>query len=491
MANLQFRYLLVSFAAVFAMSSGGVLFGLMLDTPVWMRVAWRLSIAAALQSVGFARDWRAADAALRARWFAAVPLQVLNGCILAVHFWSFAASIEYTSYANSMLIVSCVPMVFVAQALCAWALGVALRRAVARGGGGGGGGGEEGGGGRGKVGALHRSESGVALHSDGGAAAGGCDGQGGADAAAAAAPATPPSAAHASLAARALAVLRGASTDALAPLPPMPMEVLGACTALSGVAALVMLTSREGAASGASRYIRAPSLAGDLAAVFSALCMAVYLSIGRSQRAWMPLWMYACPVTAVAAAVAAAVSLAAEPGTSAGAAGDAALFGWLASPRSAVLALAAGVVPTILGHSMANLALGHVHPLTISVVQLLQPIIGSIYAFFLGIAGPPSAVVALAAPLILGGIALVVTGSRGSPCPLPAACGGAPPRQHLQLRDADVAGPRAEGGAAEEGVGAAQGGAGHAPRRGAGVTDADSAWHSATSVAGGGVVWMT
>ena len=452
-------YYLILIAAVFAMSTGGVLFGLMIDTPLFMRVSWRLSVASALQAVGFVWDWRRSDAALRARWLQCVPMQALNGVILAVHFYSFASSIEHTSYTNSMLIVSVVPMVFVLWGLGAWALGAGLRWVLWRG-----------------VGSPGDARP---QHEEAGAGLQRGDDEGPVAAAAnkdtAAASTAHPLTLYA---ARALASLAGSSRDPRAPLPPTLLEVVGACVALGGVAALVLQTERERAASPVSRLIRAPSLRGDLAAGLSALCMAVYLTIGRSQRAWMPLWMYACPVTLVAACVAAAASLALEPGTSMGMAGDAALLGWLASPRSAGLALAAGIIPTIMGHSMTNLALGHVHPLLVSVVQLMQPIIGSVYAYALGVSGPPSPVVAWAGPVILGGILMVVTGSRGSPCPLPTLCKqrGA---TRTALADAVEGSPQSA-----EPPTLKNGAAPMAPR-------ADSAWHALAYASTGGVVWVT
>lgn len=39
------------------------------------------------------------------------------------------------------------------------------------------------------------------------------------------------------------------------------------------------------------------SLLGDLASLASAFAMAGYLEVGQRLRAWMPLFLYACPVT--------------------------------------------------------------------------------------------------------------------------------------------------------------------------------------------------
>lgn len=441
-ATPLWAYLLV-LLAICSMSWGGVLFGLMADTPVGMRVAWRLYIATEIQIFGFIRDWRAADASLRARWRRELPTLVLNGFILALHFWMFAASIEYTSFANSMLLVSIVPAIFVVQGLAFWAAGAWLRRSL----------------GPAAIGsavdasggvspvpdgdsvasraasasqggvmgapAVRRRSRGVscspgegqppvlpsASATDGAGASRDVDaGGGGGGSAPARAGSSRP------IGVRALAWLRGGSDDPAAPLPPTALEISGASVAMVGMVILILLTAGEKAAAAGS-LIRSASPYGDGCALVAALCMAAYLAIGRSLRGWMPLWLYVTPVTGIAAVVAACASLLIEPGTSITGNDAAALFGWGFDTRRMIIAVAAGVVPTILGHSMANMSLRYVHPLAVSVMQLLQTIIGGFYGYFLGVAAVPSPVTLGAGPLILIGVLLTVTGGRNSPCP--------------------------------------------------------------------------
>ena len=68
--------------------------------------------------------------------------------------------------------------------------------------------------------------------------------------------------------------------------------------------------------------------AGDVAAFAAATLLLGYLTIGRMLRSWMPLWLYAAPVTATAALL---VSLAAVPFSPAHLLelGPGGLFGWL------------------------------------------------------------------------------------------------------------------------------------------------------------------
>ena len=466
--------------AIFSSSWGGVLFGLMIDTPVIMRVAWRLSIGTCFQIFGFGYDWRHCSPELRRRWLKSVPLLVLNGVILAVHFSAFAASIEYTSFSNSMLIVSTPPLFFVLQAMALWACGVYLRRligpagldAVARmtttsG--------EVSGAAIGDklpaaledlsreeddakregdvndiapgnddanglshkktrraqqhlaVGESRRglaaSESVRDMRLDGG---GICDGTPSASAGAAVAVSASGTAPPApQWAIRSLLWLRGTSTHPSAPLPPTAFEVLGTAVAMGGMVALVLLTAAEAAASAASgatpsnnnRMIRPASTYGDVCAVITALCMYAYLAIGRALRAWMPLWMYFGPITLTAATLTSAVSLGWEEGTSFSGADAAGLFGWLFHPRLMGIAVAAGFVPTILGHGLTNLSVKYISPLVVSIFGLLQPIVGGVYGYALGVAAVPSVVTLAAGPTILLGILLVITGSRTSACP--------------------------------------------------------------------------
>ena len=159
----------------------------------------------------------------------------------------------------------------------------------------------------------------------------------------------------------------------------------------------------------------APSLAGDAAALLGAVAMAVYIWAGAAKRKWMPLWLFAFPVTASAAVTASLASLALEPGVSPQATGPNGWFGWSAGGTLALFAFLSGAVSGILGHSLALLSLGYLSPLLVSVSLLGEPVLGSAIGWAAGRQGTPSLWTALGGLVLLMGVALITV---GSPSPL-------------------------------------------------------------------------
>jgi len=200
------------------------------------------------------------------------------------------------------------------------------------------------------------------------------------------------------------------------PLPPTAHEALGAVLGFAGVAVLLGAGAER---AGAEAEV---TLAGDAAALLGAAAIIPYLQGGAELRAWMPLFVYALPVTGCAAAWLAAGSLLTERGASVGGVGPGALLGFLGAPRRAGLALGAAAVSGILGHTLVNFALRHLPPLLISVACLWEPVLGSVLGWLVGVQGPPSAMTLLAAPLLLGGGLCVTLGARDAE-PLPCCVG--------------------------------------------------------------------
>ena len=83
---------------------------------------------------------------------------------------------------------------------------------------------------------------------------------------------------------------------------------------------------------------------GDAVSFLGAVSMAVYLAVGGVMRNWMPLFLYAFPVTLAASVVATATSAAVEGTTLLGTDGDAA-FGWLFNTEWVLLVLYQGFGP--------------------------------------------------------------------------------------------------------------------------------------------------
>eukprot|EP00164_Ancoracysta_twista_P006496 GFYU01009049.1.p1 GENE.GFYU01009049.1~~GFYU01009049.1.p1 ORF type:complete len:428 (-),score=61.08 GFYU01009049.1:146-1429(-) len=126
------------------------------------------------------------------------------------------------------------------------------------------------------------------------------------------------------------------------------------------------------------------TVAGDLVSFLGAVAMAAYMWIGNRLRSWMPLFLYAFPVTATGALVSAVFSFGIEgTGPTAGEISVNGLFGWLDEswiPWFAYLA----VGPGILGHTGCNALLKYVSPIVISVTLLFEPIIGSLIGWAIG-----------------------------------------------------------------------------------------------------------
>ena len=182
-------------------------------------------------------------------------------------------------------------------------------------------------------------------------------------------------------------------------------EVLGCVIAFVGSGVLVATKDDTGVAS---------SLEGDAAALWTAIFMCIYLQIGRGVRGWMPLWAYVTPVTGVAAFFCILISLALE-NTQFACTGPDCVWGWFGTPQRFGMTLAMAVIPGILGHTLANLSLTFVHPLTLSAAQLLLVPVGGLYAWAAGVQGIPPWQSFVAGIIVLAGVFAVVTGARTSP----------------------------------------------------------------------------
>lgn len=181
-----------------------------------------------------------------------------------------------------------------------------------------------------------------------------------------------------------------------------------------GFAAASALALEAGEASSASSSFAEPAvtLAGDAAALLGALAMGIYLGVGGSLRQWMPLWMYAFPVTLTAAVAAGVFSLALERDVTLTGTGPSALFGWLGSGQRALVNLAAALGSGICGHTLANFALQRVNPLAVSVALLLEPVVGSVLGFAAGVQGLPGPVTLGSGPFLMLGALLTTLGAR-------------------------------------------------------------------------------
>ncbi len=93
------------------------------------------------------------------------------------------------------------------------------------------------------------------------------------------------------------------------------------------------------------------TLIGDAAAFIGAIAIVGYLVAGRFRRAWMPLFVYAFPVTLIAATLIAFSSMVLEGTTFSGLPSNSSLIGWgdlIYLPAVAYLAFGPGLVAKFL-----------------------------------------------------------------------------------------------------------------------------------------------
>ncbi len=151
------------------------------------------------------------------------------------------------------------------------------------------------------------------------------------------------------------------------------------------------------------------TLIGDLAAFVGAIAIVGYLVAGRVLRAWMPLFIYAFPVTLIAALLLGLSSIVIEGTSLSGVPAVSSLFGWsdlLWLPAIAYLAIGPGLI----GHTGINGVLRWFTPLVISVAVLFEPLIGSLIGWYLGTTTVPGVYTWLGGIFLILGVIMVTLG---------------------------------------------------------------------------------
>ena len=176
---------------------------------------------------------------------------------------------------------------------------------------------------------------------------------------------------------------------------PSRYEVIGALMGLIG-AAITLVDVNDGGE---------VTLIGDTLAFLGAITVVGYIVIGRIMRPWLPIFLYATPVTAIAAILLVPLSYLLGENSS--------TFGWINSsllPWFILLAFLAGIV----GHTGLNACLKHVSPLVISISVTMEPLIGSLIGWLFFETEIPSKWTLLGGPLLLAGGLLIVISSDKS-----------------------------------------------------------------------------
>jgi drug/metabolite transporter (DMT)-like permease len=173
-------------------------------------------------------------------------------------------------------------------------------------------------------------------------------------------------------------------------------QVIGVLLGLTG-GAIALLDVGSGAGD--------VTLKGDLLAFIGAIAIVVYLAAGRHLRQWMPIFLYAFPVTLISAILLTVWSIIQnEMSISFDSAVGA--FGWLSLLWIPfVLYLALG--PGLFGHTGINAVLRWIPPLLVSVTLVLEPLLGSLLGYLVGVESAPGFWTWIGGPMMIIGTASV------------------------------------------------------------------------------------
>lgn len=180
---------------------------------------------------------------------------------------------------------------------------------------------------------------------------------------------------------------------------PRRKETLGALVCFLG-AGITLLDA------GSTQGDQTVTVLGDALAFSGAVFVVGYIVVGRILRTWMPIFLYAFPVTLVASLLLLPASWMMEDGYAEfGAFGWAtsSLFGWFL-----LLALVAG----LLGHTGLNTCLRYISPLVVSVSVTLEPVLGSIIGWLFFGSGVPGQWTWLGGAVLMAGLITVVVASE-------------------------------------------------------------------------------
>ncbi len=172
-------------------------------------------------------------------------------------------------------------------------------------------------------------------------------------------------------------------------------EILGAMIGFLG--ATLTLTSL-----GEEQGDHVVTLYGDMLAFAGGVFVVGYIVCGRLLRTWMPIFLYAFPVTLIGGVLLIPASFILESDFA-----EFGTFGWLAMeylPWFLLLAAIAG----FLGHTGLNTCLRYVSPLVVSVAVTLEPVIGTLIGWFFFDSGTPDVRTVLGGIILLVGLLMVV-----------------------------------------------------------------------------------
>ena len=172
---------------------------------------------------------------------------------------------------------------------------------------------------------------------------------------------------------------------------PHRLETTGALIGLLGAGITLLDAGNDGEV----------TLWGDMLAFAGAITVVGYIVAGRILREWMPVFVYAVPVTLIGGILLIPFSILMGEGTAA--------LGWIESDLLSwfiLLAFLAGIV----GHTGLNACLRWLQPLTISFAVTLEPIIGALIGWFFFSEAIPGKWTWIGGSILIVGILFVIKG---------------------------------------------------------------------------------
>ncbi len=345
-------YWFVLLVAVTGVSSAGAMFQQVDDVPPVLRASWRLQVTSLILFLPALIQFLKADEMLRQRMFVRNNLLIIfaSGCFVGAHFASWVASLDLTTLTHSLLFVTAHPLVVVCGMLIFHRLHEPLLVPVAE--------------------YLQLPEQVEKKEEE--------ETQDG----------NPEAEVHFS----ALKLKRVRD--------PSFMELAGAALGFAG-AGITFLDV------GATQGKHTVTVEGDGLAFLGAIFLVLYMVCGRVLREWMPLFLYAFPVTLIGAIILLPISAGIEQEgfVRLGAAG------WYATSNYIQWFFALALIAGLCGHTGMNFALNRLSPLIICTAATTEPVIGSVIGWALFDSGAPSQWTYVGGSVLLLGLMLVVIGS--------------------------------------------------------------------------------
>lgn len=181
------------------------------------------------------------------------------------------------------------------------------------------------------------------------------------------------------------------------------------------------------------------TLAGDFSGFMTAVFFVGYILIGGHLRQWLPIFLYAVPVTGFAALLLSVSAVLSGQVTLTGK-GNTGLFGWFSMaylPKVVYLA----VVPGIVGHTGFNAVLKWIPALMVTLALTIEPPIGTVMGWAVGLADVPGVWTFTGGLVLLVSTAIViVAGDRRKKAELAATDSSSDkPDLQTEVRDVELA----------------------------------------------------